>query len=415
MRWFVLGLLFAAALGRAAVSPGPAAAGACPFSDVQTREIFLDQADLGIVRGGVNRLAVRDPNLALADIETSPDGSQIGPPYVPPTLARAISWIESNWAMADIHTRRGEVGPVLTSSSCAYGMMQVLSGMQPEKSGDPPTPTQLSILKRYWANVLAGLQLLIGKWNYAGSEEGQWPYVGARDPRLIEDWYYAVWAYYGFSPSGSPANPDLPWPRPVYNSPECLNDRAHCNYTTHPYQELVFGLIQYPPIVGRHPDGTPAYLWSPLPAQLPDHDLFVGPRKTANWPPPVLPAPDPGTLDPSTPAVPSLGLRRPGRTLTFARTDSTVLLRPVATVLNRGGGLLTPKIDATTTGPQDDWLSWSTSATVAPEQILVTFNPSAMPPGKYVATFDITSLVARPGKRTFTLTVCIDACPAPSQ
>ena len=51
---------------------------------------------------------------------------------IPPVLLKAIAWIESGWAQAsyDPPVQYGQVGPVLSSHDCGYGIMQVTSGMQ---------------------------------------------------------------------------------------------------------------------------------------------------------------------------------------------------------------------------------------------------------------------------------------------
>jgi hypothetical protein len=96
------------------------------------------------------------------------------------------------------------------------------------------------------------------------------PVVRPRNPASLEDWYYAVWAYHCYGDRctelglhDNPDDPTLPWPRPMYNSPEQLGSRGQYTRSDYPYQELVYGLIQHPP----RADGTP--IWRALPVTLP--------------------------------------------------------------------------------------------------------------------------------------------------
>ncbi len=235
-------------------------------------------------------LLTTDPDFKVPDLETQPDGDGARvPPYVPPTLLKAIGWIESGWRQASFSTPRGSTGPTVTSTSCAYGLMQILSGMQIEGT---PTAKQLKIGTDYLANIAAAVQLLAIKWNLAPESI---PVVLPRNPRVLEDWYYAVWAYHcygdvcdGLGIRNNPDDPALKWPRPMYNSPEQLALDGQFSFTDYPYQELVYGVIAYPPKV----NGTP--LWTALPVALP-------PRGAVGYPEP-RPFLHPGsTLDPTTP------------------------------------------------------------------------------------------------------------------
>src|SRR5207245_1304370 len=123
VRFIALGIIAMLLLAR--LFPHPAEAAGCPFASITTREVYLDEASQILTRAGWNRLPSRDRNLNLPRVENSLSGASTADPYVPPALAKAIARIESGWAMADEQTRRGEVGPVLTSWACAYGMMQV--------------------------------------------------------------------------------------------------------------------------------------------------------------------------------------------------------------------------------------------------------------------------------------------------
>ncbi len=398
------------ALGRG--TPANADHTGCAFETVKTYEVYLDEADQALTRGALNQIKTSNPRLKLPMLERSPDGAQTAAPYVPPVIAKAISHIESTWAMADENTARGTRGPVLTSVSCAYGMMQVLSGMQPVGERRQPTPTQRAILKQHRVNVLAGLRLLMQKWNFAGSNAREWPYVGDRNPKAVENWYYALWAYYSFSPSQSPANPDYPWPRPTYNSRECLSSPAHCTYADYPYQELVLGVVRNPAIRGIHPDGTPAYLWTAVPVQLPSRGLFLRARRPHKprrllWPPPDLPVVENPSVDRTRSGVPMLSLDPGVLTVHVTTRDPATLFQTATIIQQSGAGVLSPHIEVQTDGPTDDWLDWSVTSVIAPAKLLVSYNPAHMAPGAYSARFSIMSKVALGSPQEFTLTVCV--------
>ncbi len=206
-----------------------------------------------------------DPDLRTAPLETQPDGDGAPvPAYVPPALLKAIGWVESGWRQASFATPRGQNGSTITSTSCAYGLMQILSGMEIASN---PSAKQLKIGGDYVANIAASVQLLGIKWNFAPDIL---PVVLPRNPRVLENWYYPVWAYHCFGEicdvlgiHNNPDDPALKWPRPAYNSPDQLSSTGAYAYSEYPYQELVYGVIAHPPTVSG------ARVWEPLPVKLP--------------------------------------------------------------------------------------------------------------------------------------------------
>jgi hypothetical protein len=101
----------------------------------------------------------------------------------------------------------------------------------------------------------------------------------AADPAIIENWYYAVWAYNGFTGPGAnqsnhPLDPQFSdWPRPAF---QCSGDQQRNRY---PYQELVWGCMANPPSAAGQ------RLWEPVPATLPNltDPAFYGPLAASNW------------------------------------------------------------------------------------------------------------------------------------
>lgn len=244
-------------------SPSPAAAVCYPFTSLQPT---LLQADDALTRAALGTLE-SDPMFAMPPLRTGTDASSpVQPASIPPTLLRAVAWVETNWHQALYSTSRGTTGPTLTSSTCAYGVMQILTGMQVQGT---PTPKQLSIGTDFQANAAAAVQILATEWN---RDPTDLPYLGRHDPRILEDWYFSVWAYHcfgsaceGYGAHNNPDDPALPWPRPAYNSPAQLASQSSFDYSSYPYQELVFGVVANPPISNGQP------LWTPIPVQLPPH------------------------------------------------------------------------------------------------------------------------------------------------
>ena len=198
-----------------------------------------------------NLLLPSAASFQLPAIEVGPSGARGPDPTaaIPPRLLHAIGWIESRLNQASITVPYQGTGPVLISSSCAYGLMQVASFFS--NGGDLPTRAEALAGTHYAYNVAAGARILVTKWN-----DVFFPSVAADDPAFLESWYYAVWAYNGWAFVNHPAGAEVDPFRSPY---DC--DRPFNGY---PYQELVFGCLRNPPSV----DGVP--LWDPLPVQLPD-------------------------------------------------------------------------------------------------------------------------------------------------
>ncbi|MHB8574397.1 MAG: hypothetical protein ACYDCQ_03610 [Dehalococcoidia bacterium] len=226
-----------------------------------------------LTRAGNNAL-VSDPAFMLPAAHVATDGGPATVPgYIPPTVLKAIAWVESNWQQADFNVPRGAQGHTIISRSCAYGVLQDLSDMS---IGSTPTARQTLIGTDYIHNIAASSQLLLSKWNF-----GTLPLYGRRDPHVIEDWYYALWAYYCYGDvcprygiHNNPDDPALKPNRPVYNSPQYKAANGAFSVADYPYQELVFGLIANPPVV----NGAP--LWQAIPVQLPPHGAVGFPTAT---------------------------------------------------------------------------------------------------------------------------------------
>ncbi|MDB4970881.1 MAG: putative secreted protein, partial [Myxococcales bacterium] len=95
-------------------------------------------------------------------------------------------------------------------------------------------------------NLAAGTLILADKWRATNC-------VGDNQPRIVEDWYVAAWAYNGLAFSNNPNNPNYSATRGVCDT------KAGCG--ARPYQERIFGWMEHPPS---------AQHWSALAVAYPD-------------------------------------------------------------------------------------------------------------------------------------------------
>jgi hypothetical protein len=347
--------LCGALLAWVALAATPAAtprAQACVFlRDPHTYE--ADAARTGyfaaMAAASADALFPGDPFFGLPDVETGARATRTaGPRRLPPSLLRSIGWVESNLAMAARSVPFAATGPALVSFDCGYGIMQVTTGMTvPLGLNNQPSANQVSVATHYLYNIARGAAILADKWNQAPELR---PLVGTdtnSDPGIIENWYYAVWSYNGFTGPGTnrsnhPLDPVFANPREGYR---CDGTQSRTRY---PYQELVWGCLASPPRSG----GTA--LWAPLPAALPDTrqpNVFSA-LSLANFVFPYaamdLPTPQPAHAD-HAPAVGSdlraqlLGTPAPAasRQAVEVRFDGTPNSGRVAVeVSNSGSGIL---------------------------------------------------------------------------
>lgn len=150
------------------------------------------------------------------------------PARFPCALLGAIGQVESTWRQFTASGTCGGTGPTVISFDCGYGVMQITSGMDGTGGFDPPSVARDTVY-----NIGTGARILGQKWHST-------PYVGVNNPDLIECWYYAVWAYNGFSYINNPNNPRYPAARMPYRTP---SGGARSDY---PYQEIVWGYLKTP-------------------------------------------------------------------------------------------------------------------------------------------------------------------------
>lgn len=180
-------------------------------SDAEWNELFEAATE--------NKLGAASPE--LPDIESGPNRTKV-PPKIACQILKPIAAAESIWQQFCPDT-----GKTVISFDCGFGVMQVTSGAA---NYGPMLASDAT-----W-NLGAGTQILIRKWN----EDFRGGPIGDSDPMILENWYYAVWAYNGFVFGNNPDNPQLPPNRPPFNGPNSISRR---NY---PYQEIVWGYLHFP-------------------------------------------------------------------------------------------------------------------------------------------------------------------------
>jgi hypothetical protein len=172
-----------------------------------------------------------------------PGSASAAPSTVPPSLLKAIGWVESGW------TQFTAAGKPVVSPDFGYGIMQVTSGMPGafgNVRGTLDATSAGKVASDYRFNIASGLQILKQKWAAT-------PRIGNRDPTVLENWYYTVWAYNGWGWVNNPNNPRFTRRGTPATDP-----------VTYPYQERVLYLVTHPP---HDSEGNP--LWAPITVTLP--------------------------------------------------------------------------------------------------------------------------------------------------
>ena len=372
----------------------------------QGRDTYIAALDAA----SVNALFPGDPFFGLPTIEigTRSSRSDTAVRAIPATLLMAIGWVESDLTMAARAVPFESNGRSLVSFDCGYGIMQVTTGMTvPLGANNQPSGRQVSTATHYAFNVARGAAVLANKWNQAPQIR---PIVGTdtnSNPSIIENWYYAVWSYNGFSGPGSnrsnhPLDPVFGTPRASYR---CDGTQSRNRY---PYQELAWGCMASPP------SREGQQLWSAIPAALPDlsQPQYFQPLSITNFAFPYagmdLPTPQPAhtaaapVVAPSVRTnalgAPSLSVNEP--TIVIRLNGTAEEARATIRVRNVGSGIL-----SWVTSASDGWLLADPPAGVAlgPEvscgpatcdriaEITITVNPVLLPEANTSGSLRISS------------------------
>ncbi|MFJ8149869.1 hypothetical protein ACIQ6R_33235 [Streptomyces sp. NPDC096048] len=150
-------------------------------------------------------------------------------------------------------------------ADCGYGITQVtdhmrMAGREDGHGGEAwPYEKQRAVALDYTANVAAGLQILVSKWNETKKAGLQ---INNGNPAKIENWSFALWAYNaGFYPNkgdgspwgvgwaNNPANPMWDAARSPFMEDSAGNEEASdaAHPQDWPYQEKVIGFAAHPP------------------------------------------------------------------------------------------------------------------------------------------------------------------------
>ncbi|MGQ9571567.1 MAG: BACON domain-containing protein [Dehalococcoidia bacterium] len=339
-------------------------------------------------------------------------------PYIPPTILKAIGWIESTWSQAAFSVPYGGIGPALVSRDCGYGIMQVTTGMQ--NTTGQPTREQFMVAAHFAYNIARGARILADKWNLATEFR---PIVADRNPQVIEDWYYAIWSYNGFVFLNHPLNPRFPaWPRTPYSCGPFDDGFGH-DRSQYPYQELVLGCMAHPPT----PGGVP--LWQAQEVTLPDlsHVDFAEALKLENFACDTsiycfdnmdMPRPADSHVDPTqVTADRSLVVGSP--VLAVSSLNLELTARPEGlsqstevTISNPGTGVLPWRAI-----PSASWLQLSPGQGLAlgtdlgniTSTLTIQANLTGLPKNKYVGTITLEAPYAGGSPKTMTVTVNVRA------
>ena len=249
----VLGLVF---MAQTAAPFTCTAQGTCPEPAAYGRQPYPSELVDDFDRAGTNRLGTESPDLPQIWKGYPPAEAELIPPYAPCILLKAIGYTEST-GWKQFNADYGQYGDTVISFDCGYGIMQITSGMGGGAGFDP---SRVAAEPAY--NIGTGALILIQKWNWLDY------YIGNNNPRVVEDWYYAVWAYNGWGWVNNPNNLDYPWPRDAWQCGQNSSQRRE----DWPYQELIWGCAANPP---------GAESWEAMPLTLPDRaDLNSDPPPT---------------------------------------------------------------------------------------------------------------------------------------
>jgi hypothetical protein len=169
------------------------------------------------------------------------------PARFPCELIKAITMQESGWRQFCPPTtpsdQVGRPSQTIIAFDCGYGVGQVTSGM---RSFDPtPSYDRSRVASDALYNLATGMQILTEKWRATNC-------VGDNQPRIVEHWYTATWAYNGLSTGNNPNNPNFSTTRGICRPGSCPSGSA-------PYQERVWGWMEFPPTPQHWPVIRPAY------------------------------------------------------------------------------------------------------------------------------------------------------------
>ncbi|MHC5903924.1 golvesin C-terminal-like domain-containing protein [Streptomyces sp. S6] len=151
---------------------------------------------------------------------------------VPAQIMLGVLAQESNLAQATTRASAGESGNFVqggyygnagsvhtvnwAGADCGYGIAQVTSGMAKSDTTTFTDEQRKAITVDYAANIAAGLRILQDKWNQL-YDRGVLANGG--DPRYLENWWFALWAYNSGFNLPSTTESTAPWGVGWFNNP----------------------------------------------------------------------------------------------------------------------------------------------------------------------------------------------------
>jgi hypothetical protein len=303
-------------------------------------------------------------------------------PYVvPAVLLKAIAQLETKGygGWKQFNADYGQYGYTIIGSDCDIGLMQITK----VTADDDALINKCNLASSWYYNLGAGARVLANKWNALALSQGGYPggpyTVGARNPAVIEDWYYAVWAYNSFGPYyNNPANTALYQPdRPMPPNPAGYENPWH-----YPYQEMVWGYAIYPPSDGSTPR------WDAVQLTLPNRALFTKDQ----YPPNNLPRPMPAHADPhGATQLPLISVAYPPSQITVQNVSTQTAAVNITTYSNYGTPERYPvRYEDRTLAPLASW-------TVDDPSLLQYQYSSYTPVSAVVAASQVVAVVVRRG------------------
>jgi hypothetical protein len=243
-----------------------------PQPDAQRVDWAIQQATRNLLSGSVLTRPANFLNMGLASYQPSNDfprrdlrgwpGQPVPRSVIEGVFAqesnlrqaspRALPGVSANPLIADYYGSNGTLDWIdYDQADCGYGVAQVTDPMTVSSTAYSANG-KTKVAVDYAENVPAGIQFLVDKWNQlydAGIT------LNGGDPRFLENWYFAIWAYNtGFHPNTGSGPWGLGWTNNPMNGDycPCRTPFLRASYADAerpadwPYQERVIGWMETP-------------------------------------------------------------------------------------------------------------------------------------------------------------------------